>query len=499
MEVKKKHKKVDMSEKKLENSQDSLQEEKNKLKRQIAALRSIILELECNLDICAFKDVKTDSKSNALDTCFDLDNSQVPDVNVELETQLFRFAGFRCLEFTKKEFIFNLSPLNKYDKEHIFVVQVLCKDAKWSLGKWTMPMSIDLGDLVGQFSDNLKDVPNFIRTCKHYLDCYHIRHEQFNALEETISCTKNCNLQTSDGYTHMMLNLMGVHSAEYDEYVNLVIYIEYNLGEIRPNKVDVDLQNEQELNDKAKQQFKSSIRCFKSYDLSIAFEKMLNDSSFTWAKDADEDSPLEINNSDGSDEEGFLENFLNQKRKYAGLRKRQKKRGKGDFDISRYVERNTEPVASQNEKRNTQNSSQYSINGNKNDETGPSASRVNKNNEAVPSTSHVNKNNEAVTSTSHVHNLDQKKLKQAKLNFQLTKNSHVNPGTSREPETPKKYGLHKDVDKVITSTPMRHSGTIVMETGDLDDISAIGNTERTTRIKSIKKRIEPKLTSKGKK
>lgn len=187
-------------------------------------------------------------------------------------------------------------------------------------------------------------------------------------------------------------------------------------------------------------------------------------------------------NSDGSDEECFLESLSFKKRKFAWLRKRQRKRRKGDFDISRNLDRNTESVASQNEKRDTQN---------KNNKAGPSTSRVNKNNKAVPSTSHVNKNNEtvkstshvnrnneAVASTSHVHNLYQKKLKQAKLNFQVTKNSHVNPGTSTEPVTPKKYGLRKEVDKVITSTPVRDNVTVLMETGDLDDISAIDSIER---------------------
>ncbi|XP_076296795.1 uncharacterized protein LOC143217011 [Lasioglossum baleicum] len=522
MEVKKRNKKVDTSKQISEKSLDPLQEEKDKLKKEIAKLRSIIPQLECELDLFPFKNVKIDSKSNALDTCFDLDNSQIPDVNVELELELFRFAGFRCLQFTEQEFVFNLSPSNKYDKEYIYGVQVLYKDTKWSLGKWTMPMSIDLEDVVGQFSNNIRDVPNFVRTCRHYVDCYFIRCEQFKALKDTISNTKNSTLQTSDGYTHMMINLIGVHSVEDDDYINAVIHIEYNIDAIKPSKVDIDLQNEQ-LNAKAKEQFKQSVKCFKSMDLSTAFEKMWNDSPFTWSQEIDEDSPLEIDYSSSSNEEGYLKNWQQRR---TSTRKRQRKTRKGDLYISRNVERNDEPAVSQNEKGNKQNPSQYSTNENKKNKTRTESARprkgqkkqrkgdlyisrnVEKSNEPVasqskkrntqnsspiqgPSTSGINKNKENVTSTSNVHKLYEKnneKLKQVKLNFRSIKTSHVSPGTSRKLVTPDKFVLHRDVDEVITSTPMHHNGSAVMETADLDDISTISIPEQTARLKSIKKR-----------
>lgn len=69
----------------------------------------------------------------------------------------------------------------------------------------------------------------------------------------------------------------------------------YNIDEVRPQKIEVDSETGQELNISTKKQLKTSLRCFKKFDLETAFDKMLNEKPFTWSREDEEDSPLETN------------------------------------------------------------------------------------------------------------------------------------------------------------------------------------------------------------
>ncbi|XP_076226620.1 uncharacterized protein LOC116432598 [Nomia melanderi] len=452
-------KNVEISEQQLDECQESLQEEKDKLKKQIEELNSIILEMQWNLDLCAFKKIKTIPESNISSVPIDPDISKVPNINVELASDLFRFAGFRCIKFTKNEFIFNFSSQSKYDKDNIFAVQILHKKRKWTLGKWVMPISIDLEDLVCQFSNDASDIPCFLKACKHYIDCYFLRCEQYNALKETVSHLKNCTLQTNDGYTNIILNLMGVHNVESNAYLNIDIHLRYNFDEIWPQHITVDSQTHQQLNTQIKQQLKESLICFKLCDLCKAFEKMFNDTPFTWSKEDDEDSPLEISNASGSDEEGFLDKFSFRKKET--ISKTGKKRKRKVRDISKAyelntsdsVEENNKSITLQNEEEMSQNHSEHSINQNM---------------------------NATVLPAHHVNTQYQKKLKQTKLKFKLNEkpNLHMDPNTvTPRNMTSEEDALDINLDKVITSTPMHRSSakTIIAETSN--DISVIVNDE----------------------
>lgn len=109
---------------------------------------------------------------------------EIPDVNIQLECQLYRYSGFHCVKFSKDEYVFNFSSLSKYDKGSVYAVQILNNQDVGALGSWIMPMSIDLKDLVSEIPiSKLKNVPRFLKTCKHYVDCYIIRHEQYVKLQ----------------------------------------------------------------------------------------------------------------------------------------------------------------------------------------------------------------------------------------------------------------------------------------------------------------------------
>ncbi|XP_033337024.2 uncharacterized protein LOC117226598 [Megalopta genalis] len=461
MEVKKnkEHDKINMSEERLKESQDLLQEEKNKLKKQIKALQAINFELECNLDLYSFKDVKFEPDVNTLDII--VDPSKIPNTNVQLESELFRFGGLSCLQISTKDCIFNLSSFNEYDKQQIFAVQIIYGDNKWTLGKWHMPF--DLDDIVHRFSSNIKDVPSFVRSCKHYLDCYFIRREEFNALKETVSDIKNINLHKNIGYTHIVLNLMSVYNVEYDSHMNITIYMHYDFNEVRPHKVDIESENEQTLNKEEKIKFKTFQKWLKLLDLKTAFERMLNDKLLTWSKEVIGDSPLQTYDSDGSGGGGFLKTVLSKNKQSNIPQREQKRKRKNDLLISKDVKKNKESNVFEKKKKNIQKPNQHSIN--------------------------PNKNNEIVISTISEHKLQHKKLKQAKLNFQLNKHSPLKPSTSKNLVTPESSIMNEDIDKVITSTPMHQNGSIRMETDSLDNISAISN-KQEIEINKKRKRHE---------
>ncbi|XP_043249147.1 uncharacterized protein LOC122395550 [Colletes gigas] len=187
----KKHKSIENVVDNLQNSgrnEESVDEMKKKLKKEIDELKSIILQTECSFDIFLFKDIEVSYEQNNSDVSTDTDISEVPDINIELELELFRYAGVYCVEFSEKECVFNLSASNKYEKKSTYVVQILNANGERRLGKWIMPESIDLHTLISKFPINeTKYIPQFIRICKHYVNCYFLRHEQCHALMVCIS------------------------------------------------------------------------------------------------------------------------------------------------------------------------------------------------------------------------------------------------------------------------------------------------------------------------
>lgn len=153
---------------------------KNKLKKQIEQLKSLILQIECSLDILKFKNTKCVFHSNLVNN---LSTDEVPNINLQLKSELYRYSGFYCVKFSEEKYIFNFSPLSKYDRKNIFAVQILNNQKKGTLGKWVMPMGIDLNDLIFDFPiTELRKIPHFLKICKQHIDSYFIRQTQYTAL-----------------------------------------------------------------------------------------------------------------------------------------------------------------------------------------------------------------------------------------------------------------------------------------------------------------------------
>lgn len=173
---------------------DASATEKEKLLRDIQKLRHLVKQCEWRLQTVCFKDVedrviKKQSSKNVT-------RHRWSNVDVDLQTELYRFAGFRCVEFRKNEFIFNLTSTNAKQKANTYAIQIFIKDGRASLGKWVMPMSIDMNEILAKTPLNeLKNITAFIKNCKHHTDCYTARQEQFLSLKVCYCLVKMFDIQ----------------------------------------------------------------------------------------------------------------------------------------------------------------------------------------------------------------------------------------------------------------------------------------------------------------
>lgn len=160
--------------------------EKEKLLREIQELKSIIEQCEWNLQTLRFKDVEERVTEKQIpgnpeaSSHFD----RTSNVEVDLQNDLYRFAGFHCVRFRRDEFVFNFTSTNGEQKDNTYAVQIFIKDGKGKLGKWIMPMSIDMNYILSKTPiDELKNLTSFIKNCKHNVDCHATREEQFLSLK----------------------------------------------------------------------------------------------------------------------------------------------------------------------------------------------------------------------------------------------------------------------------------------------------------------------------
>jgi len=109
---------------------------------------------------------------------------RIPNVEIDLRNDLYRFAGLHCIKFRRDEFVFNFTSTNGEQKDNTHAIQIFIKDGKGSLGKWVMPMSVDMNYILTKTPiDKLKNLTAFIKNCKHNADCYSVRQQQFLSLK----------------------------------------------------------------------------------------------------------------------------------------------------------------------------------------------------------------------------------------------------------------------------------------------------------------------------
>lgn len=157
--------------------------EKEKLLRDIKELKCIIEQCERELNTVRFANVEEHiSKLQSLE--IPSYPRVLPNVEVDLQNDLYNFAGLRCVKFRRDEVIFNFTSTSEHQKKDIYAIQIFIKDRKGHLGKWIMPMSIDMNDMLTKVPiDKLENLTSFIKSCKHDIDCYIVRQGQFLSLK----------------------------------------------------------------------------------------------------------------------------------------------------------------------------------------------------------------------------------------------------------------------------------------------------------------------------
>ncbi|XP_034187469.2 uncharacterized protein LOC117607641 isoform X1 [Osmia lignaria lignaria] len=447
-----------------ETNKESANELKSKLRKQIENLKFLIYQTECNLGISKFSNTECCIVESEVSN--PVSPKKILNIDAQLESALYKYSSFYCVKYTKQECVFNFSSLNKCDKKNTFAVQILMNKEKITLGKWLMPMPIDLIDLMLELSiKELKDLPYFFKTCKHYNDCYFMRHEQFVALMDIVSDTKNCNLQANLQYTQINLELMRVYDKINDKYIDIIIYLLYNFNEIRPYKIKVDSMSKETLDPKTIKHLKVTLACFKQFHLYKAFKKILNKGAFIWSKEEDEDSPLEMNNSDCSDNDGLLGEYLLSEQKSLELSKRRRKVRKKQNTIKR--QKIDDVLNLPSTSKDTRHSRSFQ---DKNKE---------KEQEFENRKQHSESENDSdiTESTPLVNKSNQKKPRQRKLEFHKNKsNLHVkNDDVSSKITSFKKKTVYKKQNQPFTSTPKHEkkqdSKLIISSNTDISDIT----------------------------
>ncbi|KYN35927.1 hypothetical protein ALC56_09718 [Trachymyrmex septentrionalis] len=466
-------------------NKDATATEKTKLRQEIKELRNIIKQHERNLQT-RFKEIENHLTKRPLETS--LTFSKILNVKVTLKNDLYRFAGFRCVKFQKNESVFNFTSTNEKQTDNTQAVQIFVKDGKTELGKWVMPVSININNILSKTPiDKLKKLSTFIKNCKHNVDCYTARQEQFLSLKEYMSSMKHCTLQSDMGFKQVSLELYGVHNSENNSYMNLIIHLLYHQDTARPYKVQVDTTNGNKLNDDIKQRLKTYFKKFKMLDLQTAFDEILSEdnSTFTWMQEDDTESLLELNDTSSSDENFIVQLQSERTRSLRKSRRKRELKKKWSERIRRKTttENTIEDSSEANQETNHPNAKKRRI---------KSPQRVLiKKKKAEKATSvlkqkKINKNPIEITPF-HKSKI---KLKQTKLNFQTqaATTSNANQIFSSESKLGNKPDKRSKIPELITSTPLHPKirNVPLSSTLEINDITRIDTTKKTAnRLDSL--------------
>ncbi|XP_011148716.1 uncharacterized protein LOC105188782 [Harpegnathos saltator] len=456
------------------STEDKKNKEKKRLLKEIQELRCIIEQSEWSMEMLRFKDaehlIKPPQNSNISHL------GRVPNVEVQLQNDLYKFAGLHCAKFRRSEVVFNFSSTDEHQKDNAYAVQILVKDGKSSLGKWVMPMSIDMNQILTKIPiDKPSNLTAFAKYCKHNINCYTTRQQQFLSLKEHTLHMKHCALYSNIGYMQINIELYGIHDK--DEYIDLMVYLLYHSDEARPYQIKIDTTSKKELSDEIKQKWKTYLKEFKISDLRTAFDKIFvkKNPTYTWTPGDDSESPLEINDTSNSDED-FLEQLQSKQRYSLRVRKKRKiwnkwsaKKKQKNMENSTSSKDISDNAHSRAEESRSESPHQTPVN---KKETRKKVSSL-----SLKQQKQIDKNLLEATPIKEPKII----LKQIKLNFQATQSMNsdkINKVLSSQSKPHIKLGRkNKKVAKLITSTPLsrRVNPKVVLSTLEIDNITEIGS------------------------
>ncbi|KAI4484147.1 hypothetical protein M0804_007603 [Polistes exclamans] len=211
-----------------------------------------------------------------------IDNT--PYTSIHLKKDLYRFSGIQCVKMSNIK-VFAFSTGEKVTNDNLFCVEILTTGNNLKLGKWVMPPSTDMKDILSEFPlDTNKNLKSFLKCCKQHVNCYSYRQEQYNNLKNILSNTVNCSLDANLGFTRIHLHMSGIEQIDPGEIYNIMLFMAYKSNEALPYLISIETQDNT-LSPKMNKIFNKYFKPFKIFNLSAAFERIIDDNRhFIWKK-----------------------------------------------------------------------------------------------------------------------------------------------------------------------------------------------------------------------
>ncbi|XP_048506347.1 uncharacterized protein LOC125499942 [Athalia rosae] len=288
---------------------DVLKKKKDQLRKDIEELKALNFRIKCSLNISKFGDIKHLFQSKSPQY---FAPGKIPDVIAKYTDELYRFTGIHCIKFVENESLFNFACTSSNADGGAYGVQIKNTAEKIIIGKWIMPMSVDMKSILKetplQDPDELK---SFLRNCKHHIDCYTNRMNQFIELQAVINQLSQCTLDTNLGYTVITLKFFNMQELDSEETHNVMLYLLYKSNRVRPQKMTIDSSSSQALNDTVIAKCKSYFKNFKCFDLNKAFKETISavNAPIMWKLAEEDEESLDLTDSGSTSSEA---NFVRQ-------------------------------------------------------------------------------------------------------------------------------------------------------------------------------------------
>ncbi|XP_046471155.1 uncharacterized protein [Neodiprion pinetum] len=250
----------------------TLKEQKAVLRKEIQELEELNFQIECCLNISKFGDIKHlfDFSTQSLI----VPSKRLPDTDTEYIDQLYRLAGMHCTKFTENEYIFNFVSSSVDTADRIYTVQVTCVSDKLKLGKWVMPMSINMNSILLQTPlTRTCDLKSFLMNCKHHIECYTNRVKQYNEFQVFLTDQSGCYLDSNFGHTLISLTLFGMQELDSGNLYNITLHLVYKSDRVRPHEMKIDSLDSKNLKRTTTIKFKAYFKNFKCSALKKGFQK----------------------------------------------------------------------------------------------------------------------------------------------------------------------------------------------------------------------------------
>lgn len=162
---------------------DSSGAEKIKLEKEIEDLKLTIKQLQQKLNITKLINMKKISTSKSKDNLTVTSN-----MPMNTDYEMWRYSGLYCMQSTDNGYVIGFNSSWKGQKQNLFVTELLKQDDKINIGKWVMPMSVDINQLLSEVPlDTMNNVIPFVKNCKRHCDCYMFRLQEYQAFKVFIT------------------------------------------------------------------------------------------------------------------------------------------------------------------------------------------------------------------------------------------------------------------------------------------------------------------------